>query len=102
MPLREVPEEIEGAFAVAEIGGVADGLGDEVLGSADGIDGGVAEDEEAEESGGEGAAGAMGGGGVDVLAGEPVDNSRGETEEVGGLVVVAGRGDDVKVRVFFP
>jgi hypothetical protein len=73
--LGEVSEEVEGAFALAEVGGVADGFGDEVFGSADGFDGCVAEDEEAEERGGEGAAGAVGGGGFDVLAGEPVDIS---------------------------
>ena len=58
-----VPEEVEWAFALAEVGGVADGFGDKVLGSANGFDGCVAEDEEAEEGGGEGAAGAVGGGG---------------------------------------
>jgi hypothetical protein len=46
-----------------------------------------------------GAAGAVGGGGFEVLAGEPVDISRGEAEEVGGLGVVAGGGDDVEVGV---
>lgn len=97
--LGEVPEEIEGAPAVSEVGGVVDGFGDEVLGSADGFDGGVAEDEETEERGGEGAAGSVGGGGFDVLADEPVDFSGGETEEVGGLGVVAGGDDDVKVGV---
>jgi len=34
-----------------------------------------------------------------VLAGEPVDISRGETEEVGGLGLVSGGGDDVEVGV---
>ena len=59
-----MPEEVEGAFAVAEVGGVADGF-----------DGGVAKEEMAEEGGGEGAAGAVGGGGIEVLAGEPVEIS---------------------------
>ena len=34
---------------MAEVGGAADGFGDVVLGSADGFDRGVAEDEETEE-----------------------------------------------------
>ena len=34
---------------------------------------------------------------VEVLAGEPVDFSGGETEDVGGLGVVAGGGYDVEV-----
>ena len=75
--LGEVPAEVEGTFAVTEVGGVADGFGDEVLGSADSFDGGVAEDEEAEQRGGEGAAGSVGGGRFDVLAGESVNISRG-------------------------
>jgi len=73
--LGEMPEEVEGAFAVAEVGGVPDGFGDEVFRVADGFDGGVAEDEVAEEGGGKGAAGAVGGGGVEVLTGEPVEIS---------------------------
>ena len=97
--LGEVPEQVEGTFAVAEVGGVPDGFGDEVFGSADGFDGGVAKDEVAEEGGGKGAAGAVGGGGIEVLAGEPVEISRGEAEEVGGLGLVAGRGYDVEVGV---
>ena len=97
--LGEVPEEVEWTFALAEVRGVADGFGDKVLGSANGFDGCVAEDEEAEEGGGEGAAGAVGRGGFDVLAGEPVEISRGEAEEVGGLGVVSGGGDDVEVGV---
>ena len=92
-------ERCEGSFAVAEGGGVADGFGDEVLGSADGFDGSVTEDEKAEEGGGEGATCAVGGGGVDVFSGEPVDISGGETEDVGGLGVVAGGGYYVEVRV---
>jgi len=40
-----MPEKIKGAFAVAEVWGVADGLGDEVFGVADGFDGCLAEDE---------------------------------------------------------
>lgn len=95
----EVPEEIEGSFAVAEVGGSTDGFGDEVLGSANGFDRGVAEEEETEERGGEGAAGSVGGGGFEVLADEPVDFSGGETEEVRGLGVVSGGGDDVEVGV---
>lgn len=39
----------------------------------------------------------MGGGGIEVLADEPVDISRGEAEDVGGLVVVAGGGYDVEM-----
>lgn len=84
---------------MAEVGGVADGFGDEVLGSANGFDGGIAEEEEREERGGEGAAGSVGGGGFEVLADEPVDFSGGETEDVGGLGVIAGGGDDVEVGV---
>jgi hypothetical protein len=68
-------EEVEGTFAVAKVGSVADGFGDEVFGSANSFDGIVAEDEVAEERRGEGAAGAVGGGGIQVLAGEPVDFS---------------------------
>lgn len=34
---------------MAQGGGLADGFGDEVLGAADGFDGGVAEDETAEQ-----------------------------------------------------
>ena len=94
-----MPEEIEGTFAVSEVWGVADGLGDEVLGVADGFDGGVAKDEVAEEGGGKGAAGAVGGGGIEVLAGESVEISRGEAEEIGGLGMVPGGGDDVEVGV---
>lgn len=94
-----MPEEVQGAAAVAEVGGVPDGFGDKVLGAADGFKGGVAENEEAEERRGEGAAGAVGGGGVEVIAGEAVDFAGGETEDVGGLGVVAGGGDDVQVRV---
>lgn len=40
----EVCQEAEGAFAVAQGGGLADGFGDEVLGAADGFDRSVAED----------------------------------------------------------
>ena len=84
---------------MAEGWGSADGFGDEVFGLADGFDRGVTEDELAEEGGGEGAPGAVGGGGIEVLAGVPVDISGGESEEVGGLGVVAGGGDDVKAGV---
>ena len=94
-----MPEEVEGAAAVAEGGGVANGFGDEVLGAADGFNGSVSEDEEGEERGGEGAAGAVGGGGVEVVAGEAVDLAGGQAEDVGGLGVVAGGGDDVEVGV---
>jgi hypothetical protein len=73
----EVPEEVEGAFAVAEVWGVPDGFGYEVFGVADGFDGGIAEDEVAEEGGRKSAAGAVGGGGIEVLAGVPVDISGG-------------------------
>lgn len=62
---------------MAQVGGLADGFGDEVFGAADGFYGGVAKDQEAEERGGEGAAGAVGGGGFNVFAGEPVDISGG-------------------------
>ena len=55
-----MPEEIEGALAVAEVGCATDAFGDEVFGASDGFDGGVAEDEQAKERGGEGAAGAVG------------------------------------------
>ena len=78
---------------------MADGFGDEVLSAADSLDGGVAQDEETEERGGEGAAGSMGRGGVDVLAGKAMDFAGWEAEDVGGLGVVAGGGDDVEVRV---
>lgn len=91
--------EVEGAFAVAQGWGGADGFGDEVLGAADGFDGGVAEDQVAEEGGGEGAAGSVGRGGVEVFAGEPVEISGGEEQQVGGLGMVAGGGDDVEVGV---
>ncbi len=94
-----MPEEVEGAAAVAEGGGVANGFGDEVLGAADGFDGGVAQDKEGEERGGEGAAGAVRGGGVEVVAGEAMDFAGGKAEDVGGLGVVAGCGDDVEVGV---
>jgi len=94
-----MPEEIEGALSVSEVRGVADGFGDEVLRVADRFDGGVAKQEVAEEGGGEGAAGAVGGGGIEVLAGEPVEISGGEAEEVGGLGLVTGRDDDVEVGV---
>lgn len=94
-----MPEEVEGTFAVAEVGGVADGFGDKVFGVADGLDGGIAEDEVAEEGGGEGASGAVSGGGVEVLAGEPVEISRGEAEDIGGLGMVSGGGDDVEMGV---
>ncbi len=57
-----MPEEVEGAFALALFGGLADGFGDEVFGAADGFDGACAEEEVAEEGGGEGAAGSVGGG----------------------------------------
>ena len=55
-----MPEEIERTLAVTEVGGSADGFGDEVLGAAYRFDGGVAEDEETEERGGEGTAGSVG------------------------------------------
>jgi hypothetical protein len=71
--LREVPEEIEGALAVAEVWCATDGFGDEVLGTADSLDRGIAEDEETEERGGEGAASSVGRGGLDVFADEAVD-----------------------------
>lgn len=71
--LGEVPEEIEWSPAVAKVGGVADGFGDEVLCAADGFDGRVAQDKKAEQRGGEGAAGSVGRGGIEVLAGEAVD-----------------------------
>ena len=41
----------------------------------------------------------MGGGGFQVLAGEAVDFSGGQAEDVGGLGVVAGGGYDVEVGV---
>ena len=84
---------------MAEAGGVAEGFGDEVFCAADGFDGCVAEDEEAEEGGGEGAAGSVGGGGMDVRADEAVDFAGGEAEDVGGLGAVAGGDDDVEMRV---
>jgi hypothetical protein len=56
---------------------MANGLGDKVFGSADGLDGIVTENEVAKEGGRESAAGAVGGGGIYVLAGEPVDFSGG-------------------------
>ena len=84
---------------MSEVGSVADGFGDEMFGVADGFDGGVAKEEMAEEGGGEGAAGAVGGGGLEVLAGEPVKISGGEAEEVGVLGLVSGRDDDVEVGV---
>ena len=71
-----VTGEVERASAVTKSGGMANGLGDKVFGSADGLDRIVAENEVAEESGGKGAASAVGGGGIYVLAGEPVDFSR--------------------------
>ena len=94
-----MPEEVEGTFTVAEVWGVPYGFGDEVFGSADRFDRGVAKNEVAEERGGKGATGAVGGGGIEVLAGEPVEISRGETEEVDGLGLVAGGGYDVEVGV---
>jgi hypothetical protein len=97
--LGDVSEEVDGTSAVAKVGGVADGFDDELFGAANGFDRVVAKDEVAEERGGKSAAGAVGGGGFNVLAGEPVDISRGQTEEVGGLSVVAGGGDDVEVGV---
>ena len=59
----------------------------------------MAEDEVCEQGAGEGAAGAVGVAGFDVLALEVVDFTGGETKEVGGVEGVAGRGDDVQVRV---
>jgi len=97
--LRKAANEVEWSLAVAQIWCGADGFGDEMFGAADGFDGRVAEDELAEEGGGEGAAGAVGGGGFEVLAGESVEISRGETEEVGGLGLVSAGGDDVEVGV---
>jgi hypothetical protein len=97
--LGETPEEVEGTFTAAKVGGVADGFGDKVFGFADGFDGGGAKNEVAEEGGGKGATGAVGGGGLEVLAGEPVEISGGEAEEVDGLGLVAGGGDDVEVGV---
>ena len=84
---------------MTEVGGSADGFGDEVLGAAYRFDGGVAEDEETEERGGEGTAGSVGRGGLNVFADEAVELAGGETEYVGRLGVVAGGGDDVKVRM---
>ena len=95
--LGEVPEEIERAFAMTEVGGSADSFGDEVLGAAHRFDGGVAEDEETEERGGESAAGAVGRVGLNVFSDETVDFAGGETEDVGRLGVVASGGNDVKV-----
>jgi len=60
---------------MAEVWGVPDGFGDEVFGVANGFDRAVAQDEVAEEGGRKGAAGAVGGGGIEVLAGVPVDIS---------------------------
>ena len=97
--LGEVPEEIEGTLAMTEVGGSADSFGDEVLGAAYRFDRGVAEDEETEKRGGEGAAGAVGRGGLNVFSDETVNFAGGETEYVGRLGVVAGGGDDVKVRM---
>ena len=95
LQLSETPEEIEGTFAVANFGGAADGFGDEVLGAADRIDGTVAQDQETEESGGKGAAGAVGGGGVDVFADKAVDLAGRKANDVGGLGVVAAGGNDI-------
>ncbi len=92
-------EEVEWAATVSEGGGVANGFGDEVFSAADGFDGIVSEDEVAEERGGEGAAGAMGGGGFEVFTGEPVEIAGGQAEEIGGLRVVSGGSDDVEVGV---
>ena len=41
----------------------------------------------------------MGGGGIEVLAGVPVDISGGEAEQIGRLGVIAGGRDDVEVGV---
>lgn len=73
--LGEVSEKVERTFALPEMGSVADGLGDEVLGTANGFDLAVAEDEVAKEGRGKGAAGAVGGGRFKVLAGVLVDIS---------------------------
>ena len=94
-----MPEEVEGTSSVAQGWGVSDGLGNEVFGVADGLDGGVAEDEMAEEGGGKGAAGAVGGGGIEVLSGKPVEIFRGESQKIGGLGLVSGGGHDVEVGV---
>lgn len=53
----------------------------------------------AEEGGGEGAAGAMDGGGREVFADVPVDFSGRQAKDVGGLGVVAGSGYDVEMGV---
>lgn len=97
--LRQPPEEIEGSTALTKSRGAAEGFRDEVFCTSDCFNGCVTENEEAEESGGEGAAGAVGGGGVDVLANEAVDLPGWKPEDVGGLRTVSGGGDDAEVRV---
>src|SRR6266851_5748953 len=93
------PEVVEGAVAVADGAGGADGLGYVLLGSLSGCVGGVAQDEAAQEGAGEGAAGPVGGGGDDVFAGEPVDLACGDEEEVVRRIEVAGGGEDVEIGV---
>jgi len=41
----DLPKEVEGAFAVSDVWGMADGFGDEVFGVADRFGGCVVEDE---------------------------------------------------------
>lgn len=84
---------------MAEAGGSAEGFGYVALGGVDGGYGSVAHDEPAENGGGEGAARAVGGGGVDMLAGEAMDLAGSQAEQVGGVGLVAGGDDDVQARV---
>ncbi len=93
------PEVVEGAVAVSDGAGGADGLGYVLLGSLSRCVGGVAQDEAAQEGAGEGAAGSVGGGGDDVFAGQPVDLACGGEEEVVWRIEVAGGGEDFEIGV---
>lgn len=84
---------------MAQIGSMADSLGDKVFGPSDGLQWGVSKDQVAEQRGGKGTTCAVGGVGFDVFSSVPVHLSRGQEEKIGGLRVFAGGGDDVQMRV---
>src|SRR5260370_4651034 len=93
------PEVVEGAVAVSDGAGGADGLGYVLLGSLSRCVGGVAQDEAAQEGAGECAAGSVGGGGDDVLSREPVDLAYGDEEEVVWRIEVTGGGEDGEIEI---
>lgn len=86
-----------GSFAYG-VGGL-DGLGYIGFGGGDCLSGGVAGDKPGQERGGEGAAGSVGGAGLDAMAGEPALGTVGGAKEVVGWIEVASGNDEVEAGI---